>query len=388
MTVEVPSAATSEEQLGSQTTENCEEGVDHMNGTQRTDRIVAIAVATLLTAGCIVVLYPFVSALLWAVILCFVTWPTFLWGMRLLGGRRTLAAILMALLVAVLLVAPFVALGLSLADNVTRLTAVVSGELEHGLPAPPAWVADIPLVGHRLHTAWQALTLDSSRLTTALQNLVIPVSTWLLSQGVALAAGVLYLSLSVLLLFFLYRDGAALATGLQEVARRIAGARAQQLVELAVHTVRGVVYGILGSLLAQGILAGIGFLVAGVPGAFLLGFLTLILSILPGGPALLWLPASIWLYKQGATGWAIFLVLWGLLVVGTADNVIKPYLIGRGSDLPFILVLLGVLGGAFAFGVIGIFLGPTLLAVGYTVVRDWALAEPVAAAAAPGLEQG
>jgi predicted PurR-regulated permease PerM len=128
--------------------------------------------------------------------------------------------------------------------------------------------------------------------------------------------------------------------------------------------------------------------VAGVPGAFLLGFLTLILAIVPGGPALLWLPASIWLYKHGATGWAIFLALWGLLVVGMADNVIKPYLIGRGSDLPFIIVLLGVLGGALAFGVIGIFLGPTLLAVGYTVVRDWTLAEPVVAVATPGLEQG
>jgi predicted PurR-regulated permease PerM len=358
-----------------------------MNGTQRSDKIVAIAVATLLTAGCIVVLYPFVSALLWAVILCFVTWPTFLWGVRLLGGRRTLAATLMALLVAALLVVPLVAMGLSLADNVSHLAAVISRELEHGLPDPPVWIVDIPLVGHRLHTAWQALSHDTARLTTALQRLVVPVSTWLLSQGVALGAGVLYLSLSVLLLFFLYRDGAALATRLQEVTRRIAGARAQQLLDLAVSTVRGVVYGILGSLLAQGILAGIGFLVAGVPGAPLLGFLTLILSVVPGGPALLWLPASIWLYKQDATGWAIFLALWGLLVVGTADNFIKPYLIGRGSDLPFILILLGVLGGAIAFGVIGIFLGPTLLAIGYTVVRDWSLAEPVAAAA-PGLEQG
>jgi predicted PurR-regulated permease PerM len=358
-----------------------------MDNTQRIDRIVAIATAILLTAGCIVVLYPFVSALLWAVILCFVTWPTFLWGVRHLGGRRTLAATLIALLVAVLLVAPFVAVGLSLADNVSHLTTMISRGLEKGPPPPPAWLADIPLVGHRLHAGWQTLLRDTSHLTATLQRLVVPVSTWLLSQGVALGAGVLYMTLSVLLLFFLYRDGAALATRLQEVTGRIAGARAQQLVDLAVSTVRGVVYGILGSILAQSILAGVGFLVAGVPGALLLGFLTLFLSVLPGGPALLWLPASIWLYKQGATGWAIFLALWGLLVVGTADNVIKPYLIGRGSDLPFILVLLGVLGGAFAFGVIGIFLGPTLLAVGYTVVRDWALAVPVAAAAAPGLEQ-
>jgi predicted PurR-regulated permease PerM len=357
-----------------------------MDSTHRSDRIVAIATALLLTAGCIVVLYPFVSALLWAVILCFVTWPTFLWGVRLCGGRRTLAATLMALLVAALLVAPCIAVGLSLADNVSHLAAVISRALENGPPDPPAWVADLPLVGHRLHTGWQALTHDNARLTTALQRLVVPVSSWLLSQGVALGTGVVYLSLSVLLLFFLYRDGAALATRLQEVTGRIAGARAQQLVDLAASTVRGVVYGMLGSLLAQGMLAGVGFWVAGVPGALLLGFLTLFLAILPGGPALLWLPASLWLYQQGATGWAIFLALWGVLVVGTADNVIKPYLIGRGSDLPFILVLLGVLGGALAFGVIGLFLGPTLLAVGYTVVRDWALAEP-AAAAALGLEQ-
>jgi len=208
-----------------------------MNSTQRIDRIVAIAIAILLTAGCIVVLYPFISALLWAVILCFVIWPTFLWVVRLLGGRWTLAATLMALLVAALLVAPFVGVGLSLADNVSHLTAVISRGLEHGPPEPPAWVADIPLVGHRLHTGWVTLTHDSSRLTTALQRLVVPVSTWLLSQGVALGAGVLYMTLSVLLLFFLYRDGAALATRLQEVTGRIAGARAQQLVDLAAQLV-------------------------------------------------------------------------------------------------------------------------------------------------------
>jgi predicted PurR-regulated permease PerM len=159
-----------------------------MNSTQRIDRIAAITIAILLTAGCIVVLYPFVSALLWAVILCFVTWPTFLWGVRLLGGRRTLAATLMALLVA-----PFVAVGLSLADNVSHLTAVISQGLEHGPPAPPAWVADLPLVGHRLHLAWQTLTHDSAPLTTALQRLVVPASTWLLRQGVTLDTGVRYL---------------------------------------------------------------------------------------------------------------------------------------------------------------------------------------------------
>lgn len=360
-----------------------------MDTAQRIDQIIVIAVVVLLVAACVVVLSPFVSALLWASILCFATWPTFLRALHLLGERRTLAATLMALLVAALLVAPFMIVGVSLADDVSNLAAAIYRGLEHGPPEPPAWVATLPLVGNRLHTAWQALIHDSARLTAALQRLIPAASAWLLGQGVALGTGVLHLSLSVLLLFFLYRDGATFATRLYDVTGRIAGARAQQLLVLAAGTVRGVVYGILGSILVQGILAGVGFLVSGVPGAFLLGFLTLFLSVLPGGPALLWLPASLWLYYQGATAWAIFLVLWGALIVGGSDNLIKPYLIGRDSDLPFIMVLLGVLGGAMAFGIIGLFLGPTLLAIGYNVLKDWGIAAPMAAnTTAPNRTEG
>jgi predicted PurR-regulated permease PerM len=139
-----------------------------------------------------------------------------------------------------------------------------------------------------------------------------------------------------------------------------------------------VVYGILGTALAQGILAGIGFMIAGVPGALLLGLLTFFLSIVPMGPPLLWIPAAGWLYYQGDTGMAIFLVLWGALVVSSVDNFLKPYLISQGAAMPFILVLFGVLGGLAAFGFLGVFLGPTLLAVGFSLLRDWTL-KPVSA---------
>jgi predicted PurR-regulated permease PerM len=109
-----------------------------------------------------------------------------------------------------------------------------------------------------------------------------------------------------------------------------------------------------------------------VPGALVLGFLTFFMSLTPIGAPLVWFPGAMWLFYIGATGWAVFLVLWGIVVVGGADNFIRPYFISRGSDLPFVLVCLGVLGGAFAFGFLGIFLGPTLLATGYEIVRDWA----------------
>ena len=131
----------------------------------------------------------------------------------------------------------------------------------------------------------------------------------------------------------------------------------------------GVVYGILGTALAQGVVAGIGFLIAGVPGAALLGLLTFFLSVVPVGPPMIWIPAAIWLFVQGSTGWAIFLGLWGVFVVSMVDNVLKPMIISHGSHLPFMLVLLGVLGGVAAFGFVGIFLGPTLLAVGYRMVK-------------------
>lgn len=165
--------------------------------------------------------------------------------------------------------------------------------------------------------------------------------------------------------------------------RRVAGERAEYLLALAGSTVKGVVYGILGTALVQAVLAGFGFWMAGVPAPALLGLVTFFLSVVPGGPVIVWLPAAIWLYQGGSTGWAIFVVIWGLLVVGMADNVIKPILIGKNSDMPLILVMLGILGGAFAFGFLGVFIGPTLLAVAYTVLHDWTIGASAAQTLAP-----
>ncbi|TMH90248.1 MAG: AI-2E family transporter, partial [Betaproteobacteria bacterium] len=122
----------------------------------------------------------------------------------------------------------------------------------------------------------------------------------------------------------------------------------------------------------QGLAAVIGLLIAGVPGALMLGFITAFLSIVPAGPPLIWISATVWLFFQDQPGWAVFMALWGFFVVSGIDNIVKPLLISRGSSLPFVLVLLGVLGGILAFGFVGIFLGPTLLAVGFRFVRRWA----------------
>jgi predicted PurR-regulated permease PerM len=143
------------------------------------------------------------------------------------------------------------------------------------------------------------------------------------------------------------------------------------LLAVAGGTVRSVVYGVIGTALAQATLQGLGLWLAGVPAAFFLGFLTFFLGFVPVGPPLVWLPAALWLLYNGTIGWGIFLIAWGFLVVSGVDNVLRPYLISRGSRLPLILMFFGVLGGLLAFGFLGVFLGPTLLAIGYVLFQEW-----------------
>ena len=171
--------------------------------------------------------------------------------------------------------------------------------------------------------------------------------------------------------FFFFRDGAYGARRLRVLVDKVAGPRGRHLLDVAERTMIGVVYGILGTALAQGALAAIGLWLAGVPGALFLGLLTTLLSFIPFGPPAVWLPATIYLFSVDRIEWGIFMGLWGFLVVSTVDNIIRPYFISLGSALPLLLVYLGVLGGIVAFGFLGLFIGPTLLAIAYTIVREW-----------------
>jgi predicted PurR-regulated permease PerM len=175
----------------------------------------------------------------------------------------------------------------------------------------------------------------------------------------------------VFIAFFFYRDGVSVTTKLNKAVKRIVGDRTNHLLTVVGNTIKSVVYGIIGTAIAQGILAGLGFWVAGIPFAFLLGLLTFLLALIPAGPPFIWVPAAIYLFYKGQIAWGVFMAIWGFFVISGVDNVLKPYLISRGSNLPFMLVFLGVLGGVIAFGFIGIFLGPTLLAVGYALMDEW-----------------
>ena len=333
-----------------------------------------MAVVLALLCGCFLVLRPFLSALLWAVVLVCSSWPVYVRLLKLVGNRHSLAALLMTLGMILILLLPFVIVGSTLADNVHDLTAATQKFIQQGPPAPPEWLAKIPFVGQRVMDYWQSAATDTAQLWKQAQKLVEPAGALLLAGGLMLGSGLIKLALSIFIAFFLFRSGATTGAWAKALVRHIAGERGEHLLTVAGNTVRGVVYGILGTALTQALLAGIGFFVAGVPGAALLALLTFFSSIVPLlGTTLTWVPAAIWLFHQGENGWGIFMLIWGF-GVANVDNVVKPWLISQGSNLPFILIFFGVLGGALTFGFIGVFLGPTLLAVGYKLVVEWAAA--------------
>lgn len=350
---------------------------DPVQRRRRVERIISAIILLTLLGGCLLVLRPFLSAMLWAAVLSFTTWPIFKRVLWLVRGHRTLAALLMALLMILIVLVPFALIAAAVSDNVRDLTAAVKGWIDTGFPAPPDWLGKIPLVGHRAVEHWQLLSTDHAKLLEESKRLIEPLSAFLLILGKILGGGLVALALSILITIFFFRDGEAIAHHLIAMVERVAGERGHRLLDLAGSTVRGVVYGILGTALAQAVMAGIGFLITGVPGAGMLALLTFFLSVVPVGPPLIWIPATLWLFHEGSTGWALFMLVWGI-GVSSIDNVIKPWLISHGSDMPFILILFGVLGGAVAFGFIGVFLGPTLLAIGYRVISEWA-SEPMTA---------
>ena len=352
----------------------------HLMPDRQGEKTLKTTAGALLLVGCLVVIFPFLTAVLWAIVLCFTTWPVYSRLLVLVRGRRTLAAALMTIAILLVLVTPFAVIAASLSDDVPRAFDGVREFLAAGPPKPPAWLVKLPVIGGSLTQLWADFAGSSAYRMAQLRRFIEPLKGWFLAAGTALAGGLFHMILSLFVLFFLYRDGVTVAGRATSAIDRLAGEQGRGLLDLAGRTVRSVVYGILGTALAQSIIAGIGFLIAGVPQAALLALLTFFLSILPIGPPLIWIPVAIYFFVHGVVGWGIFMIVWGMLI-SSVDNVVKPLIISRGGDLPFIIILLGILGGALTFGFIGVFLGPTLLAVGFELLRAWT--QPVAAPAEP-----
>ncbi len=330
-----------------------------------------IALAALIVVGTVWVLAPFLAALLFAAILCLTTWPLFAWLEGRLKGRTTLAALLATLVLAMIVLGPMSYLAATIADGVAQLIGLLRPWFESAEHAPPDWLVTLPLIGEPLDTYWRKLAASQTELTNLGKQLFDPTRKFLTSAATLIGQGLLELTLVVFIAFFFYRDGHKLATHLARLAGKIGGTLGERMLQLARNTIMGVMIGIVGTAAAQSLVALVGFLIAGVPAALLLAAATFFLSMVPVGPPLIWGGAAWWLYSQGETGWAIFMIVWGIAVVSSVDNFLKPILISRTSSLPILLVALGVFGGVLAFGFVGIFLGPVILALALTLVEGW-----------------
>jgi len=334
------------------------------------DRLLVQILLLGLLGASLWVLAPFWSALFWAAVLSFASWPVMRVLTRLLGGRQALAAALLTLVWTGVVAVPLVMLGFNLADHIKDVTGLIKDLQVDGLPPAPVWLADSPLIGERLTDFWLTIDQQGAELFATVQPYLGQVGNWLLARSAQIGSGMVELALSLVLVFFFYRDGPRLAAFAQSLLERLIGDRAEHYLELVAGTVQRVVNGVIGTAMAQAILAWIGFTIAGIPGALILGILTFGFSLIMV-PPLVWGPAVAWLFWQGEVGLGIFLLVWGLFVISGVDNILKPYLISRGGNLPLIVVLLGVFGGILAFGFMGLFLGPTLLAVAYSLLSDW-----------------
>lgn len=338
---------------------------------KRFEYFAQLAAIFFLVAGCFLVLRPFLTATLLAAVVCVTTWPLYLWILHRMKGRKNIAALTMTLSLVLLIILPVALVAYNLADNITAFYDGLKQVIDAGPSAAPAWLKELPIVGEPVSNYWHLIASSEEEMDALVKRLLEPARNFLLAGGILLGQGVIEMSLAAFISFFFYRDGAELLRYLSVALDRMVGTHAANVLGIINNTVRSVMYGLLGTALAQGFVATIGFAIAGVPTALLLGAVTALLSLIPVGPPLIWGGAAIWLFYQGTVGWGIFMLLWGLFLISTVDNVVKPMLISRGSNLPFILVLFGVMGGVLAFGFVGVFIGPTLLAVAFSLIQEW-----------------
>ncbi len=393
---------------------------------RKVEPLLGWAALLLLLIGCFFVLRPFMTALMWAIILTYSLYPLQRLFTRWFRGSRTLAACLVTLTVAVVFAGPVVLIGVSLAQDGKDLAVATRDWFMAAPEEPPGWVSGVPVLGDELDGYWRAFAEDrnhwieeldealktnpprpkivvetdggmmlreapeprggaatgetsdgaeevreSPQLVMMIGKVLVWAKSGLITAGLAVGQGVTQVLLSAFLAFFLLREAPELSERLAVAVERLAGERGRYLTKVAGNTVRGVIYGILGTALAQAMVAWFGFWLAGVPGAVLLAVLTFFFAVVPFGPPLIWAPAAVWLFTQNQPGWGVFLLIWGLLAISSVDNLVRPFLISHGTKLPFVLIFVGVIGGALAFGLVGVFLGPTLLAVAFRLVAEW-----------------
>ena len=317
------------------------------------------------------ILRPFLAAGIWATMIVVATWPVLLWLQARLWKRRVLAVAAMTMISLLVFAVPLTLAILTVVLNAGEIVTGLKSLAHFRVPTPPDWVVNLPFIGSNVVLAWEQVSASGVEGVLAR---VMPyagsVTQWFVAQ--AGNVGILFVQflLTLVLTALMYAKGETAARTVVRFSHRLAGQRGENAVQLAGLAIRSVSLGVVVTAVVQAALGGAGLAMAGVPFAGLLTAVMELLCLAQVGPTPVLVPALVWLYWSGSTGWGTFLLVWTLIVV-TLDNVLRPVLIKRGADLPILIIFAGVVGGLLAFGLVGIFVGPVVLAVAYTLLEAW-----------------
>ena len=338
--------------------------------------VFAVLIIFVLIAASFWILRPFLSALIWSTMIVVSTWPIMLAIQRRMWGKRALAVTVMTITLLLVLVLPFIAAIGTIAANADEIVAWAKTLSGVTLPPPPPIIEKLPFIGDKAAALWSEYAdKDFSELMQTIEPYTKQITRWFASEVGSFGLVSIQFLLTVIISTILYSAGDDTARWMRQFGRRLAGERGDSVVRLAGQAIRGVALGVVVTALVQSLLGGIGLAVAGVPFAAVLTAVMFMLALAQIGAVPVLLCALAWLWWKDSTTWFFVLLVW-TVIVGSLDNVLRPILIKKGADLPLLLIFAGVIGGLFAFGILGLFVGPVILAVAYTLLDAWVAEAP------------
>ncbi len=335
-------------------------------------RLITVALLAILVVLGFQVLEPFIVPIVWAAILAYVSWPAYQWVLRAFRGRTIIAALIMTIAITAAVIVPLAWLIVFLRVEVVRAYQAVHTLLANGAQLPPA-LLKLPWIGEQLKDFSDRVAQDPRALSVQLHEWAERSFTVIARVLGGVGKNTVKLFFAVLSLFFVYRDGQRFASQFARVLEQVLGPRVHNYLQAIGPTVKAVVYGLVLAAVAQGVLAGVGYWMAGVGAPVFLAVLTTICGLLPFAVPLLWGSVGLWLIATGHLASGIGLLIWGTIVVSWIDNIVRPFVISRETRIPFLLVMFGVIGGVAAFGLVGLFIGPVILAILVAIWREWLL---------------
>ncbi|MGB4811215.1 MAG: AI-2E family transporter [Methylophilaceae bacterium] len=342
---------------------------------------VRLALLTLfiaaLAVGAWLILQPFVVPALWATIIAYASWPLYKKLLGIINGRENIAAFVMTITMAAIVILPLLWLFMTLKVEFTHASDAIQKTLSTGGFVVPKFIVDLPIFGQEINHWFNQVIAQPIQIKSEIQRLLASADKANFEILGGIGRNIAKMGLALLTLFFVYRDGVSLLAQIQSVMQSMLGTRVKTYIEAAGGATRGVVYGILLTALIQGIVAGLGYWVAGLSSPAMLAAITVLFALIPFGTPLVWGSMGIWLIFTGQTLEGVGLLLWGALVVSWVDNIVRPLVVAQSVKIPFILAFFGVLGGLAAFGLVGLFLGPVILAVAFAVWQEWLEAHPI-----------